>query len=45
MRPLISKAWVRKRLRNTFVRIDEEYVSDNFTFPWLDFQASEAKAP
>ena len=39
------EAWVRKRLRNTFVRIDEEYVSENFTFPWLDFQASEAKAP
>ena len=38
------EAWVRKRLRNTFC-IDEEYVSDNFTFPWLDFQASETKAP
>lgn len=32
------EAWVRKKLIRTYVRIDDEYASLDYTFPWLEFQ-------
>lgn len=33
--------WVRKRLVRTYVRIEPEYASFNFDFPWLEYQVEE----